>query len=109
MSFRQSVRFWSNLPQVLPQALYVRKPRPRFAGAGGVKFGIALADGSQASIETLAHHRAEKRLLVFRDSVVAGVGASRPACATPLLNLRQQQDFDTISIALLTAPPTSLH
>ena len=79
MSFRQSLRFWSNLPRVLPQALHVRKTAPRFAGAGGVEFGIALADGSQASIETLAHHRAEKRLLVFGDSVVAGVGASSHA------------------------------
>jgi lysophospholipase L1-like esterase len=79
MSFRQSFRFWSTLPWVLPQALRVRKTAPRFAGADGVAFGIALADGSQASMDTVAHIPAQKRLLVFGDSVVAGVGASSHA------------------------------
>ena len=76
MSFRQSLRFWSKLPWVLPQALRVRKTAPRFAGAGGVEFGIALADGSQASVEALSTIHADKRLLIFGDSIVAGVGAS---------------------------------
>jgi lysophospholipase L1-like esterase len=79
MSFRQSLRFWSNLPRVLPQALRVRKTAPRFAGADGVAIGIALADGTQARVEALAHTQAPLRLLVFGDSVVAGVGASSHA------------------------------
>jgi lysophospholipase L1-like esterase len=86
MSLRQSLRFWSTLPWVLPQALRVRKTAPRFAGAGGVDFGIALVDGSQADQNLVAdtpdrhdfaaNVGAEKRLLIFGDSVVAGVGAS---------------------------------
>ena len=79
MSFRQSFRFWSNLPRVLPQALRVRKTAPRFAGAEGAAYGIALADGSQAHIDSLEELRVEKRLLIFGDSVVAGVGASTHA------------------------------
>ncbi len=82
MSLRQSLRFWSNLPWVLPQALRVRKTAPRFAGAQGADFGIALADGSQASMTNMDAHApvvAQKRLLLFGDSVVAGVGASTHA------------------------------
>ena len=76
MSFRQSFRFWSNLPRILPQALRVRKTAPRFAGADGAEYGVALADGSQASIDAMPALPADKRLLVFGDSIVAGVGAS---------------------------------
>jgi hypothetical protein len=36
-------------------------------------------------------------------AICAGLGA----CATPLLNQRQQQDFDEMSMKVLSAPPTS--
>jgi lysophospholipase L1-like esterase len=96
MSFRQSFRFWSTLPWVLPQALRVRKNAPRFAGAEGIDFGIALPDGSQANGDVLAQIQADKRLLVFGDSVVAGVGASTHAlglsgqCASAMANALEQ-------------------
>ena len=59
----RSLLFWSALPFLAPQALYVRQTAPRFAGAGGPNFG------SSGNGEPL-------QLLAIGDSIVAGVGAS---------------------------------
>lgn len=55
--------FWSALPFLVPQALYVRATAPRFAPAAGPTRG-SVGDGDH------------KRLLAIGDSIVAGVGAS---------------------------------
>jgi lysophospholipase L1-like esterase len=96
MSFRQSLRFWSTLPRVLPQALRVRRMAPRFAGASGLDFGMALADGSMAKGAHAPALDTPRRLLAFGDSVIAGVGASSHAlgltgqCASALAQALQQ-------------------
>jgi len=59
----RSLFFWSALPFLAPQALYVRQTAPRFAGAGGPN------SGSTGSGERLS-------LLAVGDSIIAGVGAS---------------------------------
>ncbi len=55
--------FWSLIPFVLPQALWVRKNAPRFAGASGPAKGSV---GTGLPIN----------LLAIGDSIIAGVGAS---------------------------------
>ncbi len=55
--------FWSLMPFVLPQAIWLRKNAPRFAGAAGP------SEGSTGSGPT-------RRLLAIGDSIIAGVGAS---------------------------------
>ena len=55
--------FWTLLPFVVPQALWVRKTAPRFADAAGP------ADGAFGSGST-------RRLLAVGDSIIAGVGAA---------------------------------
>ena len=59
----RSALFWSSLPFLLPQALYVRQTAPRFAPAAGPTSG-AVGEGTQ------------RTLLAIGDSIVAGVGAS---------------------------------
>lgn len=59
----RSALFWLSLPFVLPQAVHVRRTALRFNGADGAAEGI-VGDGDT------------KRLLVFGDSIAAGVGAS---------------------------------
>ena len=56
--------FWSAIPFLLPQALYVRKTAPRFAPADGPTEGCA-GNGPQT------------RLLAVGDSIIAGVGATK--------------------------------
>ena len=58
--------FWSCLPFVVPQALWVRKTAPRFADAAGPATGFVGASDSAES---------ERRLIAVGDSIVAGVGA----------------------------------
>ncbi|MEM8488389.1 MAG: SGNH/GDSL hydrolase family protein [Bacteroidota bacterium] len=60
--------FWSLMPFVLPQALWVRKNAPRFAGASG------RPEGSTGSGPAVS-------LLAIGDSIIAGVGASTYARA----------------------------
>lgn len=62
-SARQSAFFWAALPLVLPQALWVRRTAPRFDGASGPNKGVT-GTGE------------ERRLLVYGDSIAAGVGAA---------------------------------
>lgn len=59
----RSALFWLSLPFVFPQALDVRRRALRFNGADGPREGI-IGDGDV------------RRLLVFGDSIAAGVGAS---------------------------------
>ena len=59
--------FWSVLPFVVPQALWVRKTAPRFADAAGPRIGCAGAPDGAGS---------ERRLIAIGDSIVAGVGAA---------------------------------
>ena len=60
----RNIVFWSLIPLLAPQALYVRKTAPRFAGAAGPQSGIA-GEGRKY------------RLLAVGDSIIAGVGAGR--------------------------------
>jgi len=59
----RSLLFWSALPFLVPQALYVRRTAPRFSGAGGPGHG-SVGEGDPL------------HLLAVGDSIVAGVGAS---------------------------------
>lgn len=58
----RSVLFWASLPVVLPQAAWVRLTAPRVDGAAGHNNGV-IGRGT------------ERRLLVYGDSIAAGVGA----------------------------------
>ena len=58
----RNLLFWGLLPLLAPQALYVRRTAPRFAGAGGPRKG------------TFGKGR-DYRLLAVGDSIIAGVGA----------------------------------
>jgi len=57
------IAFWTLLPFVIPQALWVRKTAPRFADAAGPASGNI-------------GHGIERRLLAVGDSIIAGVGAA---------------------------------
>lgn len=57
-----STAFWAALPLVLPQALWVRRTAPRFDGASGPARGVTGSGDA-------------RRLLVYGDSIAAGVGA----------------------------------
>ena len=59
----RSLLFWTALPFLLPQALYVRQTAPRFAGAPGPNHG-SIGAGEELT------------LLAIGDSIIAGVGAS---------------------------------
>lgn len=60
----RSLLFWSVLPWLIPQALWVRRTAPRFARADGPSSG-EVGEGPK------------RRLLAIGDSIIAGVGASR--------------------------------
>ncbi len=64
----QKLLFWGLLPFIMPQAVYVRKTAPRFAGAGGPKTGVA---GKGKPFH----------LVAVGDSIIAGVGAGQLADA----------------------------
>ena len=64
----RQIAFWTLLPFVVPQALWVRRTAPRFADAAGP------ANGAVGSGE-------ERRLLAVGDSIIAGVGAATLANA----------------------------
>lgn len=59
----KNLLFWTALPFLIPQALYVRSAAPRFAPAGGPREG-SVGDGD------------EVHLLAIGDSIIAGVGAT---------------------------------
>jgi len=58
--------FWSTVPWLLPQALWVRRRTPRFAAPAGAEHGRVDVAGSIG---------ANLRLLGLGDSIIAGVGA----------------------------------
>jgi lysophospholipase L1-like esterase len=62
-SARETAAFWAALPLVLPQALWVRRTATRFDGASGPNKGVTGTGD-------------ERRLLVYGDSIAAGVGAA---------------------------------
>ena len=58
----RNLLFWSLVPFLAPQALYVRRTAPRFGAAAGPTTGTIGAGRS-------------RRLLAIGDSIIAGVGA----------------------------------
>lgn len=60
--------FWAAIPFVLPQAIYVYRTAPRFAGAGGPSEGTATNGAPKAASRLTVH--------AVGDSIIAGVGAS---------------------------------
>jgi lysophospholipase L1-like esterase len=58
--------FWSTVPWLLPQALWVKRRTPRFAAPAGAEHGHVDVAGSSG---------ANLRLLGLGDSIIAGVGA----------------------------------
>jgi lysophospholipase L1-like esterase len=64
----RSIIFWGLFPFILPQAIYIRKTAPRFAGAAGPGKG---AVGSGTNYD----------LIAIGDSIIAGVGATTLAKA----------------------------
>lgn len=62
MWFMRNLLFWSLMPFLAPQAIYVRKTAPRFRPADGPRRGSA---GSGREV----------RMLAIGDSIIAGVGA----------------------------------
>jgi lysophospholipase L1-like esterase len=71
--------FWSTVPLLLPQALWVKRRTPRFSAPLGVDAGVVTAPGVSAAkvaVPTL-------RLVGLGDSIIAGVGAPTAAeCLT---------------------------
>lgn len=71
--------FWSTLPLLLPQALWVRKHAPRYAAPAGAEGGRVEAPVDAADAPPL-------RLIGLGDSIIAGVGATVAAeCLTAQL------------------------
>lgn len=80
----RSLLFWSALPFVLPQALWVRARAPRFAGPAAAAEGLAApgvsADpAAMARSSTTSHGdtRPPLRLVGLGDSLIEGVGVTR--------------------------------
>jgi lysophospholipase L1-like esterase len=83
----RSLLFWSALPFVMPQALWVRARAPRFAGPAAAAEGLA-APGAAAGLRSgtppgAPHTRSRSadspplRLLGLGDSLIEGVGVTR--------------------------------
>jgi lysophospholipase L1-like esterase len=68
----RSLLFWSALPFVLPQAMWVRLRAPRFAGPAAAAEGLAWP-GAVAPADA----GAPLRLLGLGDSLIEGVGVTR--------------------------------
>ena len=83
----RSLLFWSALPFVLPQALWVRARAPRFAGPAAAAEGLAapgapagLRSGTPPGASPTRARSADSpplRLLGFGDSLIEGVGVTR--------------------------------
>ena len=77
--------FWSTLPLLLPQALWVRRRTPRFAAPAGAEGGRVEARGSPdpSRAQGDATPIPPLRLVGLGDSIIAGVGATVAAeCLT---------------------------
>ncbi|MFN5011423.1 MAG: SGNH/GDSL hydrolase family protein [Gammaproteobacteria bacterium] len=70
--------FWSTLPLLLPQALWVRRRTPRFAAPAGAEGGRVEAPGSPDASRATgdAAPAPALRLVGLGDSIIAGVGAT---------------------------------
>ena len=68
----RSLLFWSALPFVLPQAMWVRQRAPRFAGPAAAAEGLARPDASAPTDAA-----APLRLVGLGDSLIEGVGVTR--------------------------------
>lgn len=80
--------FWSTLPLLLPQALWVRRRTPRFAAPAGAEYGRVEAPGSPDASRAPgdATPTPALRLVGLGDSIIAGVGATVAAdCLTAQL------------------------
>jgi lysophospholipase L1-like esterase len=83
----RSLQFWSALPFVLPQALWVRARAPRFAGPAAAAEGLASPgvsahprSGTPPGTPHTPSRPADRpplRLLGIGDSLIEGVGVSR--------------------------------
>ncbi|MFM7707131.1 MAG: SGNH/GDSL hydrolase family protein [Gammaproteobacteria bacterium] len=75
--------FWSTLPLLLPQALWVRRRTPRFAAPAGAEGGRVEAPGTTAPVSGETTAAPSLRLVGLGDSIIAGVGATVAAeCLT---------------------------
>ena len=68
----RSLLFWSALPFVLPQAMWVRQRAPRFAGPAAAAEGLARPDAAAPTDAA-----APLRLVGLGDSLIEGVGVTR--------------------------------
>ena len=68
----RSLLFWSALPFVLPQAMWVRARAPRFAGPAAAAEGLAWPDAPSRTAD-----RPALRLVGLGDSLIEGVGVTR--------------------------------
>jgi hypothetical protein len=68
----RSLLFWSALPFVLPQAMWVRARAPRFAGPAAAAEGLARPDAAAPTDAA-----APLRLVGLGDSLIEGVGVTR--------------------------------
>lgn len=83
----RSLLFWSALPLVLPQALWVRARAPRFAGPAAAAAGLAsprVSAHPRSGTPTGAPHAPSRnpdnpplRLVGLGDSLIEGVGVTR--------------------------------
>jgi lysophospholipase L1-like esterase len=74
--------FWSTVPLLLPQALWVRRRTPRFSAPLGADGGVVAAP-DETSVGVAAP---TLRLVGLGDSIIAGVGAQTAAeCLTARL------------------------
>lgn len=68
----RSLLFWSALPFVLPQAMWVRQRAPRFAGPAAAAEGLARPDAAAPADAAAPLH-----LVGLGDSLIEGVGVTR--------------------------------
>jgi lysophospholipase L1-like esterase len=75
----RSLMFWSALPFVMPQALWVRARAPRFAGPAATAEGLATPRVSASPESGVATPETGPplRLLGLGDSLIEGVGVTR--------------------------------
>jgi lysophospholipase L1-like esterase len=75
----RSLLFWSALPFVMPQALWVRARAPRFAGPAAAAEGLAAPRVSASPESGVATPETGPplRLLGLGDSLIEGVGVTR--------------------------------
>lgn len=73
----RSLLFWSALPFVLPQALWVRARAPRFAGPAAAAEGSAAPGASAHGDATPDPALRPLRVVGLGDSLIEGVGVTR--------------------------------